>query len=580
MRLGQKLILILLSFIVIPQVFLGLYYSKDFYETLLDNTTKATNASLQQIRENLRERLLTYIQMSNMIISHTELKAYLDNPPDDWQEQLTKHRQNITNEIGRYSVVNPYLRATVYVENDRLLVDHRNIEYADEAIRSADWYLAAKASQEAFVWRGLSVQSAATADFQPRYTFAFARPLHVHNRIVGVLQMEIEESHLYALISEEAQDKDIYIVNPLGEIVSSNRREALQQPVTDYVHLDEGTKAEGSLVFKEQVDPQHYALDWRIYAVIPESELLGEAIAKRNVLILITSILSVWVIATVSLLIWKLSGRIRMLAGKMHSIRRGRFGEVVAITGKDEISDLGSTFNLMSIRLKELVEEVYENKLRQKDLEIKQKQTELKALQSQINPHFLFNTLDSIRTGALRSRDEQTVEKIELLSEMFRKTLNWQGDFVTLESEMGFVSDYVRLQQLRFKDKIEVEYDIDPATLQTMIPKFIIQPIVENAIIHGIEKSEHPCKLQLSVHQAEDDMRIVVKDDGVGFTPQRLAEIIEGLNSEEEESERGHIGLRNVHSRIQHIYGAAYGLQLAHNKPRGAIVTLRLPYHS
>src|SRR5690606_25853192 len=104
----------------------------------------------------------------------------------------------------------------------------------------------------------------------------------------------------------------------------------------------------------------------------------------RNILILITSILSLWVIATVSLLIWLLSKRIRQLAVKMNSIRHGRFGEVVEIRGKDEISDLGGTFNLMSIRLKELVEEVFENKLKQKDLEIKQKQTELKALQSQI----------------------------------------------------------------------------------------------------------------------------------------------------------------------------------------------------
>lgn len=590
MKLKNKLIVFLLSFFVLPLLLVGYYFSNESYNMVLDNTIKTTSASLQQIRENLRERLLTYIQMSNLIMSHGELRTFLGNPPADWQEQLDWYRQIIVNEIGRYSVVNPYLKATVYVDNDTLLFDHTHIKFADDDIKSSDWYQTALMQNDILAWQGLE-DSVLVRGVNPHQIFSFTRPLNINNRNIGVLRMEIGESHLYSLISEESQDKVLYIVNPSGEIISSNHREALGSNITQYIDMElfkRGTvgqyvqatfEDQNSLIFMEEINSLNTTLNWSVIAVIPDSQLLGEAMKQRNLGIIITAVLLLWLIGAVWLITWRFTSRIRAMVVKMNLIRHGYFGNTVEVKGKDELSYLGHTFNLMSLRLKELVEEVYESQIKSKDLEIKQRRSELKALQSQINPHFLFNTLDSIRTGALRNKDEETVEKIELLAELFRKTMSWQGDYVRLGKEMAFVSDYVRLQQLRFKDRIKFEVEIEPSIDQLSIPKFIIQPIVENAIIHGIEKSENACKLSIQVYTNEHLLHIVVADNGIGISDDRLREIQKSLAEPMLEDQQASIGLHNVHERIKHIYGEMHGLYLEHNIPVGVRVTIRLPLH-
>lgn len=587
MKLHHKLILILFLFIIVPSIVVGYYFTQETYKMMLDHTIKTTRESGQQIAENLKERLLTYIQMSNLIISHKELKIFLENPPGDWQEQLADYKNLIASEIGRYSLVNPYLKATVYVENDDILLDRTNLVYADDTIKSTPWYQEVKDHNSKFVWQGL-IDKKEDAVFQNISFFSFARPLTVKNVTVGVLLMEINEAHLYSLISEESNEKYIYIVNPNGEIITSNIREALGRPFSDYIPPELTKMAEkeqsvgvkfdngDSLLFAAKVHDSSVPLDWKVYTVIPDTYLLQEAQDKRNLGMAVTIISVIWSIAAALLVTWHLSRRIRVLALKMNSIRHGKFGDIVEVEGKDEIAELSHTFNLMSLRLREFVEEVYESQIKRKDLELKQKQTELKALQSQINPHFLFNTLDSIRTGALRSRDVETVEKIELLAQLFRRTISWKDDFIKLETELGFVKDYIRLQQLRFKDKISWTLDADEAALGLEIPKFIVQPLIENAFVHGIEKSGKRCEIRVVVRALANLLLITVEDTGVGFAEGKLEELEVQLSNEDYLAGKS-IGLRNVHGRIVHLYGMEYGISLENIEPDGAKVTLRLP---
>lgn len=589
MKLHHKLILILCAFVIVPLIVVGYYFTQDTYRMMLDHTIKTTRVSGLQVAENLKERLLTYIQMSNLIITHKELRLFLESPPRDWQAQIEGYQSLIANEIGRYSLVNPYLKATVFVENDDLLLDHTHIAYADETVRATEWYKAVRNSDRKFVWQGL-VDKSTGAGFQRNLFFSFARPLVVNGVSVGVLLIEVNEIHLYSLISEESDEKIAFIVNPGGEIVSSNRRDLLGLPIG--VVLDPALTARAelygeaefdngrSLLFAERVHSTSAPLDWKVYTVIPDTYLLQEALQKRNLGAAVTLTCVLWSIGAVFLATWHPSRRLKALASKMNAIRHGKFGDVVTVKGKDEIAELGHTFNLMSVRLREFVVEGYENEIKRKDLELKQKQTELQALQSRINPHFLFNTLDAIRTGALRSRDNETVEKIELLAQLFRQTISWKDDFIPLETELGFVKDYIALQKIRFKEKFVCIMDIDPRAMGCKIPKFIIQPLIENAFIHGIEKSDKTCELRVIVQADDGVLHMAVEDTGAGFAPGKL-ETLERMLREEDAGDSSHrIGLRNVHDRIALLYGKEYGLALEALRPTGVRVIVRLPWPS
>lgn len=581
MRLSRKMMLLLFVLVLMPVWLIGYFFSKQSYQTVLDHTLATTNASMEQIKVNMKEKLMSYVQVSNLILAHKELRKFLDAPTDDYQAQLNSYNNLIVPEIERYSLVNPYLKATVYTGNKQLLVDRSNLQYDDE-IKNEPWYQAVKRSGgQAIRWRGIY-----RAGVSGKPVFSLLRPLSQDNKVIGILQIQVEEADLYTLISEESANKDIFILNPEGEIMSSNRRDTIGQRMGDVLSSMpewEGRseieyKGTPSYAFMKSLSPGGDILGWSILSVVSLDRLSEEAARTRSVITVVTVLLLLWCSAAVYLMSSSLAKRIRQLGQSMHIIRKGEFGRQVDVKGKDELADLGHTFNLMSLQLNELVKEVYEAELDRKDLQLKQKQMELKALQSQINPHFLFNTLDSIRTGLLRNKDVESAERVQLLAGLFRRTIRWEGDYVPMSKEMEFVEDYLKLQKMRFKDKFDYSMDMDPEAREVLIPKFIVQPLVENAIIHGIEPMERNGLLAVSAKIVGGVMAVTVRDNGCGLTPDQL----QALRSRLEEGGMGQearygIGLSNVYDRLKHTYGTGFTMKLVRADGGGTEVQLQLP---
>lgn len=229
----------------------------------------------------------------------------------------------------------------------------------------------------------------------------------------------------------------------------------------------------------------------------------------------------------------------------------------------------------------ELVEEQMKSVDREYKTEVLRQQAELMSLQSQINPHFLYNTLDSIRGFAIKNDVPQIANMTEALSKLFRRMIAKDGMMITLAEEFQSVDNYMVIQQFRFANKFEYKTDVsDSSLLCLQVPNLIIQPIVENAIIHGLEKKETKGHIDIYAYATQNRLVITVGDDGVGVLPERLASInslLLGDDLPNMKEEKVGIALRNINQRIKLRFGDNYGINLMSTQGISTTVEIILP---
>ncbi|WP_308754354.1 sensor histidine kinase [uncultured Anaerotruncus sp.] len=236
----------------------------------------------------------------------------------------------------------------------------------------------------------------------------------------------------------------------------------------------------------------------------------------------------------------------------------------------DEIGDLGHSFNHMIHRIDHLIHQVYEEQQSKRD-------AELKSLQEQIKPHFLYNTLDTISWMARDYGADDIVKLVDALTSMFRIGLSHGKDFISLQEETTHVSNYLYIQKIRYKDKLSYAVDVPAELSGCLVPKLILQPLVENAIYHGIKQKRGGGTITVSGRLSGEELRITVRDDGAGMPPERLAALREQLDKPPDEMEKTSFGLFYIAERIRLCYGDRYGISLESTPGEGTTVTVALP---
>lgn len=254
------------------------------------------------------------------------------------------------------------------------------------------------------------------------------------------------------------------------------------------------------------------------------------------------------------------------LLESMKLFGKGNLSHRVEVTTQDEIGQIGSEYNRMAENIETLIEKVYK-------MEIMQKQAEIDFLCMQINPHFLYNTLDTISWAAIAQGNDEISDLSIALGDLLRATIK-KDRFIPLEEEIKTVKDYLFIQKTRFGDKIEVVYDIDEKAYPIEVPNFILQPLIENAIIHGLEPKVESGTLWLRIHQRTDVLWFCVEDDGVGMTEEEIHTLYEQC---ELNDTKKNIGLKNVYRRLILSYGEESRLVIEGKKDKGTKISFTLP---
>ncbi|TYP73182.1 sensor histidine kinase [Paenibacillus methanolicus] len=307
---------------------------------------------------------------------------------------------------------------------------------------------------------------------------------------------------------------------------------------------------------------------WSLVKPIPYREIYAAATTTRNVSYMIGLIFLVIAVILVALTANAITLPLKKLSVQMRKFGEGTFDAAAQVKGRDEIAFLTRRFNQMVVRTNELINERFRMKLVEKN-------AMLKALEAEINPHFLYNALQAISTKALKQGTDDVADMVDALALTLRYCISGK-DIVLAEEELRHMERYLSLQKARFGSRLLVATEWDPRLSELRMPKLSLQTLVENAIKHGVERVSRPVAVVIRAELADEQAVIVVEDDGPGITPERLEEVRRLLAADWDERESDSIGLHNLHMRLKLLYGEAADLTIE-ARESGARMTMTLP---
>ena len=334
--------------------------------------------------------------------------------------------------------------------------------------------------------------------------------------------------------------------------------------------LPDGTHVEGSTIYTVQTLENGI---WRVVGVSSFQELITDALRE---IMRITFIGALFILAAAVLLSLMLS---RVLSSPIHDLivamqsfeKTGEGFSYEPVTGVREVENLSASFDHMVKKIQKLMATV-------RSEEVNLRKTELKALQAQINPHFLYNTLDTISWMARDYDAEDIVRLVDALTNMFRIGLSHGKDIITVKEEITHVSNYLYIQKIRYKDKLNYVIHVDESLYAVEVPKLILQPLVENAIYHGMAYADGDGEISVRAFRDGEDVLIEVSDNGPGMPEEVVANLLNPNGPAAAAGAKGSgIGFRNVHQRIRLTFGADYGLTILSEPDDGTTVRIRLP---
>lgn len=313
--------------------------------------------------------------------------------------------------------------------------------------------------------------------------------------------------------------------------------------------------------------------DWVLQTWIEKDVAYEPVNVMMRILMIELCVLLLISVALVIFLSWRITRPMKKIEMAMREIGAGNMDAFVEREDEDEIGMLADTLNRMSKNIKELMEQIHEDENQKRYLE-------LKAMQYQINPHFLYNTLDSITMSARKNNDFQSEKMTMALSEFFRISLSHGVEYVSVDTEIRYVKSYLEIQSMRFPDSVTWECDVEKGIGEVKILKFILQPLVENSLYHGIHDLGETGHIQIHAYSEGEDLRIQVIDNGIGMLPKQL-EMLKERISEKSHTEKsiyeGGFGLQNVQQRLKLVYGERAGLYIQSEWEEGTNITVLIP---
>lgn len=589
--LKKRLIISNLFLILVPMAIVWALFFGRFFSIIERNVLDSQQTTSLQVSSRVENIIATMLLVSDTAASNVKLDAFLTTDKDDFT-------WNGLRDAGMQTSLNTFqavLESHIDEENitDIVIYSDAPSDKLNAAFADSDSTIFADLSEvDNTYWMGIFKSSEQTKLVSPGYLlgtsekkehgdFAVIRKFTYYDDAVRkqayiAVYHSLSTLGISLLDSQTIQGGAAYIINTRDYLVASTDEENTGTYMTSYRDLTEKFKGDGAFTFTEIVSKDIFIsyrdidkTDWRLVWVVPYASLLSES----KSMIYDFSIVYISLAAVVFLIGLLLSNtivkRINLLRDQMELVKSERPEPFVQDPGKDEIGELIKSYNYMAGRIAELVDD----KLSAAD---ELNTVKIKALRAQIDPHFLYNTLDMINWFSKSGKNQEASAAILALSKFYRLTLN-KGNLTTnVEDELSHVTLYVKLMNMRFDNKIQFLIDVPEEMLDYKIPMIIFQPIVENAIQHGIHEADnHESHIIITGWMEKESLCFLVSDNGVGMSEEQVDKILS--NSGVGDEDRG-IGAYNTHRRLQlSEESGKFGLSYVSSIGIGTEVLIRIP---
>ncbi|WP_162165083.1 cache domain-containing sensor histidine kinase [Paenibacillus graminis] len=560
LSLKLKLYLCIALFVLLPLILMGFYLNYQFAELNEKKTYDTVLETLKQTRQNFDSIITDTDDKSKRIVANQLIQDFANGKYskkkdydkiywdiNNWLDEILGSRQN-------------YKSISLYSTQEVIFEKGMQVSELDPSVMERALSLKGK---------GFWVTSSGEIEY-----YRGIMDLNKYGKMIGIERFNLDEEKIYQFFKgvKSYDNAHIYLLDSKGIILSSTDRGEIGSNFKKLVPIQKGFSQEEGFVktlFDERANVAFFytinETNWRLIQVIPETSF---SMLRRtiNLILLITILLCVSFGLLFSFVQHKYLLRpLQKLRREMMKLKSGNFNIQLEVDSKDEIGEISNGFMRTVTQLKETIDDVYIGK-------IKQREAELKALEAQINPHFLYNTLDSIHWLALKEKNYEVSEQIEALAEIFRHVLNKGESFITIRQEISFLENYMFIQKRKYGKRIKLNINVDQVLMDCKMPKLVLQPLVENAIVHGLEPIVEGGNIEVSITRVPQGVLFTVSDNGTGTDESRIHQMMT-----DQKEAKNVFALKNIDERIKINYGPEYGLHFTSTYQVGTQVKVYIP---
>ncbi len=576
--LNIKFLIIYVVCILTPIILINAAFLDKFYTVVTQREENNYKISMERAKSDINTLIEGGIAVSHSISTDAIIYDLLDSRYEDAGEYYDIYNSTLRNRLSIYTV------AYNYITNIGLYVDNPSIRpggtyfYIDSSIKKTPWYKDLSESNEQVLIRTY-LGSTNSAPVRQMQYLSILRSSN-NNPSLGnrekILKVDISLDKVFTIFSRERDYLSLYLVDPQDTIVCSTTGRYGVSNIDVLQKLNNRSLGQENMILEAHLGNPSYFKGWKLIGVT-NKERIADSVGDTLRFVLIFAFISVLISSLLMYIIVRsYNYRLRKLSKHMLKFRDGKFDLIEINEGEDEIGGVIRNFNLMAARINTLINDVYKLELQKKSLDLERVRAEINFLQSQMNPHFLFNTLNAILVVSIKNNYTEIVDVIKYLSKTLRRLLSWKDDLVTIEEELSFTEMYLKIEKFRFCDKFHYDIDINETLLDYKIPKMSLQPLVENACKHGIQAIKEVGVINISIDTCESGLRVSVKDNGSGMDQYTLKQLIENVKSEVELSTS--IGIRNVYRRLRLYYGEDISFKIESQINTGTTIYFTIPF--
>jgi two-component system sensor histidine kinase YesM len=580
----KQFILIYFSLIVLPILLIGGILTYNSNQLLLAHYQSLTESENTRVKSIMFDVTTTVYNISEEIFTDKNLQTLLSARYSDNQTAYDSCRIYYE-KLRDYITRNTFISSIDLYTTNPTLINYSSIKPVTKDIAATDWYIEAS-KQVDCKWRSLpSVDSWSNII----YELCLIRRIPViSTKEYAVLVIKVSNNYLKNRIQNNSLSNTI-MTNQDPVFFSTIRNQSAQLLPISIDYTEQIYQYSGKLIYQEKNTLAYistllpYSSKDKLYILTMDFNAIPETnriIFGLFIILLFGSLIpfSFYLIFT-----QRFSARIITLRGEMHKASAGNYDIIDDFKGSDELSEVFSDLKLMIHSIKEMDSKMYEAQIKEQILKNQQQKMEFKMLASQINPHFLYNTLESIRMKALVEGNPAVANALKLLGKSMHYVLENNGvSYTTLNKELSYISTYLSIQRLRFNDKINYVLQVQEGLNleECRILPLLLQPVVENSISHGLSQAYYNGTITIDVKSRNKDLLIItIQDNGVGMTKEELDKLRYKIQLPNQKSNMN-IGLNNINQRIKLFYGEAYGIEINSSPEEGTTVVFTLPLYT